>query len=133
MAQKNRKNLAFSYLLDFYAPALTEKQRDILTEYYNEDLSLSEIAENYGISRQGVRDAIKHGEATLLDLEQKLGVARRHEATCADLERLQQLVMEVRCCNTGLYTPVPQITQDTAEMLEIIRRISTQEDAPDGI
>lgn len=133
MAQKSLKNLEFSVLLDYYGPALTEKQYSILTEYYNEDLSLSEIAENYGISRQGVRDAIKHGEATLMDLEAKLGNARRHTAMHADLERLEQLVMEIRCCNAGLFNPVPQIKRDTDEMLAIIRRLDTQEDTPDGI
>ena len=125
MAPKSQKNLAFSVLLDYYGPVLTDKQRAILTEYYDEDLSLAEIAENYGITRQGVRDAIKHGEATLTDMESRLGYARREGAQRADLERLEQLVMEVRCCNTGLYTPVPQITRDTDEMLAIIRRLNT--------
>ena len=60
MAGKPQKNLAYSVLLDFYGPVLTDKQRVILTEYYDEDLSLAEIAENLGITRQGVRDAIKH-------------------------------------------------------------------------
>ena len=78
MAGKPQKNLAYSVLLDFYGPVLTDKQRVILTEYYDEDLSLAEIAENLGITRQGVRDAIKHGEAALDELEQKLGNARRH-------------------------------------------------------
>lgn len=125
MAPKSQKNLEFSVLLDYYGAVLTDKQRAILTEYYDEDLSLAEIAENYGITRQGVRDAIKHGEATLTDMEARLGYARREGAQRADLERLEQLVMEVRCCNTGLYTPVPQITRDTDEMLAIIRRLNT--------
>ena len=125
MAPKSQKNLEFSVLLDYYGAVLTDKQRSILTEYYDEDLSLAEIAENYGITRQGVRDAIKHGEATLTDMESRLGYARREGAQRADLERLEQLVMEVRCCNTGLYTPVPQITRDTDEMLAIIRRLNT--------
>ena len=125
MAPKSQKNLEFSVLLDYYGAVLTDKQRAILTEYYDEDLSLTEIAENYGITRQGVRDAIKHGEATLTDMESRLGYARREGAQRADLERLEQLVMEVRCCNTGLYTPVPQITRDTDEMLAIIRRLNT--------
>ena len=60
MAAKAGKDLGFSILLDYYGMVLTEKQRNILTEYYNDDLSLAEIAENYGITRQGVRDAIKH-------------------------------------------------------------------------
>lgn len=124
MAPKSQKDLTFSVLLDYYGPVLTEKQRAILMEYYDQDLSLAEIAENYGITRQGVRDAIKHGEATLTELEKNLGYAEKDAAQRADLARLQQLVMEVRCCNTGLYTPVPQITRDTDEMLAIIKRLN---------
>ena len=125
MAPKSQKDLTFSVLLDYYGPVLTEKQRDILTEYYDEDLSLAEIAENYGITRQGVRDAIKHGEAMLTDMEKNLGYAEKDPAQRADLDRLQQLVMEIRCCNTGLFTPVPQIARDTDEMLAIIQRLNT--------
>ncbi len=72
------KNLEISYLLDFYGRVLTEKQRDVMEQYYNDDLSLAEIAANFGISRQGVRDAIKRGEAILLDLEDKVGFAGRY-------------------------------------------------------
>lgn len=129
MAGKPQKNLAYSVLLDFYGSVLTDKQRVILTEYYDEDLSLAEIAENLGITRQGVRDAIKHGEATLTDLEEKLGNARRHQAMREDLDRLTQLVMEIRCDNSGQFNPVARITRDTAEMLKIIERLDTQEDA----
>lgn len=124
MAGKGQKDLTFSVLLDYYGPILTDKQRSILSEYYDQDLSLAEIAENYGITRQGVRDAIKHGEATLTQMENSLGYARREAAQRADLARLEQLVMEVRCCNTGLFTPVPQIARDTDEMLSIIRRLN---------
>lgn len=132
MAGKPQKNLAYSVLLDFYGPVLTEKQRVILTEYYDEDLSLAEIAENLGITRQGVRDAIKHGEAALDELEAKLGNARRHAQMQADLDRLHELVTEVRCLNSGLYTLEPRIANDTAEMLTILQRLDTQEDA-DGL
>ena len=132
MAGKPQKNLAYSVLLDFYGVVLTDKQRLILTEYYDEDLSLAEIAENCGITRQGVRDAIKQGEAALDELEAKLGNARRHMAVRADLERMRQLVMEIRCCNTGLFTPVPQISADTDEMLLILERLDTQEES-DGL
>lgn len=125
MAPKSQKDLTFSVLLDYYGPVLTEKQRSILTEYYDQDLSLAEIAENYGITRQGVRDAIKHGEATLTEMEKNLGYAEKDAAQRADLARLEQLIMEVRCCNTGLYTPVPQITRDTDEMLAILKHLNT--------
>ena len=57
------KNLEISLLFDFYGDMLTEKQRDVVELYYNDDLSLSEIAENEGITRQGVRDSIKRAEA----------------------------------------------------------------------
>lgn len=53
------KNLEVSFLLDFYGEMLTAKQREAVELYYFEDLSLAEIADNQGISRQGVRDAIK--------------------------------------------------------------------------
>ena len=125
MAGKPQKNLAYSVLLDFYGPVLTDKQRVILTEYYDEDLSLAEIAENLGITRQGVRDAIKHGEAALDN-------ARRHTRMQADLDRLRLLVTEIRCSNSGSFTPDPRITNDTAEMLTILHRLDTQEDA-DGL
>ena len=71
------KNLEIPFLLDFYGEMLTEKQRNCLVYYYEEDLSLSEIAENEGISRQGVRDSIKRAEAQLFDMEKRLGLAKR--------------------------------------------------------
>jgi len=67
------KNLDMAYLIDIYGSMLTDKQKDALELYYFEDLSLSEIAENMQISRQGVRDSIKRGEETLLELENSLG------------------------------------------------------------
>lgn len=132
MAGKPQKNLAYSVLLDFYGPILTDKQRAILTEYYDEDLSLAEIAENFGITRQGVRDAIKHGEAALDEWETKLGNARAHTAMQADLDRLHQLTAAVRCRNAGSVIPDRQTDADTAEMLKILERLNTQEDA-DGL
>lgn len=71
------KNMNISFLLDFYGDVLTEKQREILDLYYNEDLSLAEIAESNELTRQGVRHVIKKAEDTLLDLESKLGLAGR--------------------------------------------------------
>ena len=65
------KKLYISALLDVYGEFLSEKQRSITEHYYNEDLSLSEIAENEGITRQGVNDLIKRAEAQLLGFEKK--------------------------------------------------------------
>ena len=71
------KNLEISYLLDFYGDMLTEKQRDVVELYYNEDLSLAEIAAHSGITRQGVRDSIKRAESQLLEYEDRLHLAAR--------------------------------------------------------
>jgi len=71
------KNIEISYLLDYYGEVLTDKQKDAIDLYYNEDLSLAEISEHVGITRQGVRDAIKRGEEIILELEEKLGFMRK--------------------------------------------------------
>jgi predicted DNA-binding protein YlxM (UPF0122 family) len=66
------KSLQYSRLLVFYSGCLTEKQADAARNFYNDDLSLGEIAENSGISRQAVRDNIKRAEAIMQGLESKL-------------------------------------------------------------
>lgn len=63
-----------SMLLEIYKDLITEKQKNVLNLYYNQDLSLAEIADEYGISRQAARDNIKNGEKNLLDYESKLGL-----------------------------------------------------------
>ena len=70
--------------------------------------------------------------AALDELEAKLGNARRHARMQADLDRMQTLITEIRCCNSGSFTPNPRITNDTAELLTILQRLDTQEDA-DGL
>lgn len=69
------KNMEIALLFDFYGDMLTDKQRDVVELYYNDDLSLAEIAENEGITRQGVRDSIKRAESQLLEMEERLGLA----------------------------------------------------------
>ena len=73
------KNLDVVLLCDYYGEMLTENQRKFIEYYYNDDLSLSEIAENEGITRQGVRDAIKRAEALLFDMESKLRFSKKLE------------------------------------------------------
>ena len=74
------KDLKKAYLLDFYGDVLTERKKEVLDMYYNEDLSLSEIADQIGISRQGVRDLIKKAEEEIFFLEEKLGLAQKMSA-----------------------------------------------------
>jgi len=82
------KNLDISVLLDFYGDMLTEKQREVAEFYYNEDLSLAEIAEHSGITRQGVRDSIKRAEFQLLEYEEKLGLYSRFVKIQSGLDKI---------------------------------------------
>ena len=71
------KNVKVSILCQLYGKLLTEKQYEILNDYYNNDLSLSEIAENSKITRQAVRDILKKGEKKLFEYEEKLNFMKR--------------------------------------------------------
>lgn len=84
------KDLKLSFLLDFYGDMLTDKQRDVIELYYNEDLSLAEIAEHEHISRQGVRDSIKRGEDTIYELEDKLKLAEKFSKLSQALEVIKE-------------------------------------------
>ena len=78
--------IQLSELLQAYGAMLTDKQKEALTLYCDCDCSLSEIASEVGISRQGVRDAIVKGEATLSKLEDALGLAKLHKQLSQALE-----------------------------------------------
>ena len=71
------KNVEVSLLFDFYGELLKPSCRQAIDLYYNEDLSLAEIAAQTGITRQGVRDSIKRSEEKLFELEEKLGLFKR--------------------------------------------------------
>ncbi len=86
------KDLHFTMLLDVYGMLLTDKQRETLDFYYNEDLSLGEISEETGITRQGVMNCIKKCEQRLLELENSLGLVERFTQLKADTEKLEAVV-----------------------------------------
>jgi len=88
------KNLKMGYLLDFYGDILTDRKRNVLDMYYNEDFSLGEIAEEIGISRQGVRDIIKKTEEELIFLEEKLGLSKKIETLEAEVGRLLDIAQK---------------------------------------
>ena len=99
------KNLDITILIDIYGYMLTDKQIDALELYYFDDLSLAEIAENLGITRQGVRDSIKRGEETLIDLEEKLGYLkkiRKYDEFIKNLKEQTKLIIEE--CKTISFT-----------------------------
>ena len=86
------KNQAYrmAMLFDFYGDLLTERQREFYDLYYNEDLSLAEIAENYGISRQGVRDVIVRAEAAMSEIVEKTHIIRRFHQSQAAIAAIDQ-------------------------------------------
>ena len=86
------KNQAYrmAMLFDFYGDLLTERQREFYDLYYNEDLSLAEIAENYGISRQGVRDVIVRAEAAMSEIEEKTHIIRSFHQSQAAIAAIDQ-------------------------------------------
>ena len=86
------KDLSVTMLMDFYGQLLTDKQLQALDMYYNEDLSLAEIAQEEGISRQGVRDSIKRGEKQLEEYEEKLGLAKRFLRISEGIEEMNSLI-----------------------------------------
>ena len=87
------KNMKLAYLLDFYGDALDERTSSIMQAYYDDDLSLSEIADGEGISRQGVRHIIKKGEDQLEFFESRLGLAAHYSELEKAVEKLK-LVLE---------------------------------------
>ena len=87
--------LMHSMLLDFYGELLTQKQRDCFDMHYNEDLSLSEIANELGISRQGVWDNIRRAESALEEFEAKTGLIRRFTDTQHKLGQLSGKMEEL--------------------------------------
>lgn len=89
------KNLSVAVLLDFYGEMLTDKQRDVIDLYYNQDLSLSEIAENEGITRQGVRDSIKRGEVFLFELEDKLKMFDAYIETQKTIQSIKYVIERI--------------------------------------
>lgn len=111
-----RKPLEMSLLFDFYGEMLTEKQRELFDLYYNEDLSLAEIAEIAGITRQGVRDGIKRAEHTLGEMEHKLGLVARY----GNAEKSAALLRE----ELSLLIKLNDSTLQSVKMHEILARMT---------
>lgn len=86
------KNLDICLLLACYGGLLPEKQRYFTECYYCDDLSLAEIAENEGITKQGVRDAVKRAEIKLLEIEETIGIVKKSA-------KLKELADNCRICN----------------------------------
>ncbi len=109
------KNLRMAYLLDFYGDVLDEHTRSVMEAYYDDDLSLGEIALGEGISRQGIRHTVKKGEEQLTFLEERLSLAAQHELLCDYAKRL-----------TVLEDKLKKLGEDEDAMLvgELIKKIT---------
>ena len=103
------RKISFSWLLSFYGSLLTENQQQISRLYAEEDFSLSEIAEQFGVSRQSVYDTVTRTEKQLLDFEKKLGLRARFDRTEQVLTECQKLLARVNA------------TQETEKYLAKVR------------
>ena len=109
-----RDSLRQGLLLDYYGELLTQKQRLYCDLYYNQDYSLAEIAEETGISRQGVHDSLLHAEAALTEFERILGCAARDRV----LRTLAARGCEV--LSPLLENPDPEVRERARQATEII-------------
>lgn len=113
------KNLHTTVLFDIYGDMLTSQQQAVIDMYYNQDLSLAEISEQIGITRQGVQYTLKHGEDALWHMEQVLGLA-------AQSIRTKQLANELETQIRSLPLP-PQAEDKRSYLLELIQKLSAAE------
>ena len=112
------KNVKISILLDIYGKLLTQKQYKLLDDYYNNDLSLSEIAENENITRQAVRDNLKKGENNLFEYEEKLGFMRKE---IMQEESIEAILSEItKIANSMPDKEVAKILQDVKNKLNCL-------------
>ena len=89
------KKAQVGLLFSFYRNMLTDRQNECVDLYYNEDLSLSEISEHLGITRQGVRENIKRAEQSMYDIEQRLGLASKFLRIQEKLDNIDDIIREI--------------------------------------
>ena len=111
-----QKDMKYSLLLDFYGDILSERKRELTGLYYNDDLSLSEIAEISGISRQGVRDAVKKSEAELLELEEKLGLAGRYEELRVQITNISSELKSIQTADEATNAKLNSIAMELSHL-----------------
>ena len=120
----NERKVRLAKLLSFYARLLTENQREIATLFTDEDYSLTELAEQFHITRQGVYDAVSKAEKTMLQFEEKLNLIRHYEKL---RDSLGECIRELESI------AVRHPDGDIDHVLRIIRSMIEMEDSEDGI
>lgn len=120
------KNQAYrmTMLYDFYGELLTERQQEFFDLYYNEDLSLAEIAENYGISRQGVRDVIVRAEGIMTEMEDKTGIIKRFHQMQKQLTAASENLEKIISINSNKYfdRELDNLARDVKETIEQLKQ-----------
>ena len=111
-------------LFDFYGDVLTPRQKEFYDLYYNEDLSLAEIAENYGITLQGVRDVIVRAADTLAGLEEKTGLIKRFHAMQAELQEVERAARAV-LAKSAQYSD-PELEAQAQKILALAQRMEKE-------
>ena len=112
------KHIEISMLWQIYGKLLTKKQYSVLNDYYNNDLSLSEIAENYHISRQGVRDIIMKGENRLFEYESKLSIMKKAQKQEEQIQLILSQLSEIK--DNSSDKKIEKILNDVQKKLSIL-------------
>ena len=120
------KNVEVGILYGFYKNMLTAKQSECIDLYYNEDLSLSEISEHLGITRQGVRDNIKRAEHTLFETEARLGLMQRFLSIKNRLADIDDIIREIES-SPNVRNLSDDIKRKINKILILISEINEQE------
>ena len=107
MKAEEMRNMALLY--DFYGGLLSERQRELCEYYYNDDLSLTEIAANTGITRQGVRDGLKKAEVILTEAEEKLGFLAAWRMRRDTVKRMEQRLSELGVSDDAIGEALQQL------------------------
>lgn len=105
-------------LFDFYGELLTEKQREYFDLHYNADLSLAEIAESSGISRQGVWDIIRRAEGTLRETERKTGLVKRYGAQRETVAAIEARLTRLEAVTDG---EARQLVREIGQELQALK------------
>lgn len=121
------KRLEVGILMDYYGKLLTKTQLSLADLYYNEDLSLSEIAENTGITRQGVYDSVHRTEILLREYEQKLHLKKKKEEEIKYFEQISN------CCEELKKLGNSQASNLADDILNLTKKFKDKEGSPDGI
>lgn len=115
------KKMAVADLFAFYGELLTDKQKDVLTLYCLDDLSLGEIADDLGISRQGVHDKVKRATAILMDYENKLGLMEKFKMNNSLLNDINQKMVELEVMINKPSLTTEALRENVSEIIKVVR------------